>query len=69
MKFRLAKKAIKRETGLVLRKTYPNSGYLVACPHGYSTLQGMIGGKQIPNLQFEQVRQWDSRTMCVDISF
>ena len=69
MKFRIAKKKIKKETGLVLRKTYPNCGYLVACPHGYSTLQGMIGSKTIPKLEFEQVRQWDSQTMCVDISF
>ena len=69
MKFRIAKKKIKRETGLILRKTYPNNGYLVTCPHGYSVLQGMVGGKIIPKLTFEQVRQWDSQTMCVDIAF
>ena len=69
MKFRIAKKIIKNQIGIVLRKTYPNCGYLVCCPHGYSQLQGMVGSNTIPELEIEQVRQWDSRTMCVDISF
>lgn len=69
MKFRQAKKAIKNQTGLVLRKTYPNSGYLICCPHGYSVLQGLVGGRDIPKLVLEQVKQWDSQIFCVDLSF
>lgn len=69
MNFRQAKKQIKNQTGLVLRKTYPNCGYLTCCPHGYSQLQGMVGGRIIPKLVLEQVRQWDSRTFCIDLAF
>ena len=69
MKFRIAKKKIQRETGIVLRKTYPNSGYLVCCPHGYSVLKGMVGGNVIPKLSLEQIKQWDAQTFCIDLSF
>ena len=65
MKFRQIKKRVKKETGLIIRKSInsTNSAYTYCCPNGYSILLAVVG------VSIDNIEYLTNTALCIDISF